>query len=92
MTRLIILSPDAQSDIRAAARWYQREESDLGYQFKNEIRLTFRRIIKYPLAFPLVDNLIRRALMKRFPYSIYFIVKSHALLVVAVLHQQRQTL
>ena len=90
MSRLI-LSPDAQADIKAAVRWYRREGSDLGFRFKYETRLILDRIAKYPFAFPLVDDGIRRALLKRFPYSIYFIVKRQTVVVLAVLHQHSKT-
>jgi plasmid stabilization system protein ParE len=87
---LVILSPDAQADIKAAVRWYRREGSELGFRFKYETRLILGRIAKYPFAFPLVNNGIRRALLNRFPYSIYFIVKRQTVVVIAVLHQRRQ--
>jgi plasmid stabilization system protein ParE len=90
MSRRIILSPDAQADIRSAVRWYQHKETNLSFRFKAELRTSLRRIARYPFEFPRVNDLVRRALMKRFPYLIYFTLNQDRVFVVAILHQHRQ--
>ena len=89
MTRRIILSPGARSDIQSSVRWYARKSIDHSFRFKVETRTTLRRIAQHPYAFPLVNALVRRALMKMFPYSIYFTVNEDSVFVIAVLHQRR---
>lgn len=89
MSRYIILSPDAKADIRSATRWYENKGIDLSLRFTAETEVIFNRIALYPLQFPLVHKLIRRAVMKEFPYCIYFTVKKYSVSVIAVLHQHR---
>lgn len=41
------------------------------------------------LQFPAIETEVRRALMRRFPYSIYFTVLPERIVVIAVLHVRR---
>lgn len=85
----VILSPDAKEHIRSAIRWYSHQDFDLSLRFNAERHGVFGRIARNPYQFPVTHNLMRRALMKRFPYAIYFNVDADAVLIVAVLHQRR---
>lgn len=90
MSRRIILSPEAQTDITAIERWYQSKEASIGFAFRSELWLIMRYIAHYPYAFPEVKRGIRRALMKEFPYLVYFKLESGNVAVLAVLHQRRR--
>jgi plasmid stabilization system protein ParE len=89
MTRRIILSPDAEADIRSSYRWYQRRETDAAERFKAEIKLILDRIARRPFEFPRVNDVVRRALVARFPYALYFTPHRNCVFVIAVLHQRR---
>lgn len=89
MSRYIILSPDAKADIRSATRWYENKGINLSLRFTAETEIIFTRIALYPLQFPLVHKRVRRAVMKEFPYCIFFTVKKYSVFVIAVLHQHR---
>jgi plasmid stabilization system protein ParE len=84
-----VLSPDARADIRSAVRWYQRIDPNLAFRFKVETLATRWRIERFPFQFPLIKNTARRALLKRFPYSIYFNLNDDEVSVIAVVHQRR---
>jgi toxin ParE1/3/4 len=92
MIRLIV-RPSAELDIREAAEWYEDEEAGLGGQFVDELRHIVRRIRELPSQFPDVGRGTRRALHKRFPYAIYFLLRGEgderAAVILAVLHQRR---
>jgi len=89
MKRRVIPSPDAEEHIRSAIRWYQNQDSDLPLRFSAELDTALARVAKNPYQFPIINNEIQRALMKRFPYAIYFIVHPEAVLIASVLHQRR---
>jgi len=89
MSHRIILSPGARADIKSAVRWYQREDIKLSLRFRVETQVTLRRIAQNPNSFPLLRGTIRRALMNKFPYSVYFSANTDEVLVRAVLHQRR---
>jgi plasmid stabilization system protein ParE len=50
---------------------------------------TVARIVKNPRVFPVVLNDIRRAIVKRFPYAIYYEIRENELLVLAIFHSKR---
>jgi toxin ParE1/3/4 len=89
MTRVVI-EPDAKDDVRQAARDYADREYTLGHRFLDEVRDAVLRIREMPLQFPIIDKNVRRALLKRFPYAIYFVLlDKRKASIVAVLHQKR---
>lgn len=89
MTRPFFLRPEAQVDIEEAALWYEDQRSGLGDLFTTETFGLIQRIAEAPLQFPRVGQLVRRGLLERFPYSVYFIPDEHATVILAVLHQRR---
>ncbi len=50
---------------------------------------TLRSIVQRPLAFTLMDDGKRRALMRRFPYYIYLLLMEVQVVVTAIVHQRR---
>lgn len=85
----LIAEPGADLDIVAAFDWYEKEQNGLGRQFLDEVRATYDRIADGPLAYQDVRAGIRRALVRRFPYAVYFAVEADAVVVLAVLHVNR---
>jgi len=88
MRRLKIL-PQAELDISDAAAWYEERRGGLGEEFLDEVDSVVQRVIKNPFQFPKVKNDIRRALLRRFPCSVYFGVVGETVELIAVLHQHR---
>jgi plasmid stabilization system protein ParE len=90
MKRRTFVRPEAQTDIREAARWYEDREPGLGLRFLREIRTFLQHINESPLRFPIIEDNVRRALLHKFPYSIYFVSDRDVVSVIAVLHQHRR--
>ena len=82
-----MLGPDL--DVEAAFTWYQSERTGLGIEFLDELRSAYARIADGPLKYHEIRSGIRRALLRRFPYSVYFVVEEDAIVVLAVLHAHR---
>jgi plasmid stabilization system protein ParE len=85
----LVAQPRADLDIAAAYQWYEDERSGLGRQFLEELRAAYDRIGEDPLRYQQLESGIRRALLRRFPYAIYFAVESEIVVVLAVLHVSR---
>lgn len=47
------------------------------------------RIKQYPRGFQIFSGSIRRAVFRKFPYSIYFLVMTELAVIFAVLHQRQ---
>ena len=72
-----------------AALWYDREQSGLGTEFLKAVRYVLGRIEEGALQFPLVTNDIRRAILRRFPFGIFFAVEDETATILAVTHLHR---
>jgi len=84
------IRPGAADDMCLAAVWYEERATHLGTAFIDEIHATLRRIEARPLGYPLMHGPLRRALTRRFPYAVYYVVDgAGAITVIAVLHQRQ---
>ena len=90
MKRRTFVRPEAQNDIREAARWHEDREFGLGLRFMREVRTSLEHISDSPLRFPIIEENVRRALLHKFPYSIYFVNEPDSVSIIAVLHQHRR--
>jgi plasmid stabilization system protein ParE len=83
--------PGATADADHAADWYAAEdpEQDLDAEFLAELRRVARLIGERPLAWTEIEPGVRRAVMRRFPYSLIYAVEPDEVLVLAVAHQRR---
>jgi plasmid stabilization system protein ParE len=89
MRRAVTVRPEAQRDIEGAAFWYERQRPGLGDRFSHELDQMLERIRENPFQFPEVGQGVRRVLLHRFPYAVYFRTSEAMFAVVAVLHQYR---
>jgi plasmid stabilization system protein ParE len=87
----LIIRDEAEADIARAAVWYDQQRSGLGNEFLEQIEATLNRVIANPHAFRCIRRKpdVRRALTKRFPYRIFFILRPDAIVVFRVLHNAR---
>ena len=87
--RRLELRQEAEVEIFDAALCYERERRNLGFRFESEVDVTIRRAIENPLQFPEIEPGIRRALVRIFPYGVFFLLEEPLVLVIAVLHLHR---
>ena len=89
MTSVLRLREEAENDIHDAAGWYESQRIQLGHEFLDEIEALFSRISENPLQFPILYRGIRRALLSRFPFGVFFRVEDERIVVLAVMHASR---
>ncbi len=82
--------PLAETDVREAAFWYERKREGLGAEFTLELDALYDRIGQSPRQFPEIGDGARRALLRRFPYAVYFVIGEESPVIIAVLHQHRR--
>ncbi len=87
--RRLELRREAEDELFEAALHYERERRNLGLRFESEVDLTFRRAIENPLQFPEIERGVHRALVRVFPYGVFFLLDEPLVLVIAVLHLHR---
>ncbi len=66
------ITPEAQADILEAARFYESEREGLGVDFLDEFERACIQVRENPLLFTLVDDPVRRVLLRRFPYGVFY--------------------
>jgi toxin ParE1/3/4 len=76
-------------DLRGSAPLNEREKSGLGFRFETDLGRVFSRLAENPLQFPEIEMEARRALLRRFPYGVFFTVAADVVTVLAVLHLHR---
>ena len=89
MSHTVVFRPQAEGEVRAARGWYEEQRPGLGARFADAIEQSVQRIVSNPLAFPLVHGEIRRAVVRQFPYAVYFRVHEDDIVVLAVMHGRR---
>jgi toxin ParE1/3/4 len=80
------LRPEALSDLRHAFRWYDDRSQGLGEAFLISFEACLSRIQHMPLLYPEVWRQIRKALLRRFPYQVFYVVGETEIEVIAVFH------
>lgn len=86
MSRKFIIRLEAENDIDSAFNWYEKQHTGLGREFALELSSSMDRIIETPRLYTELYRGIRRALIKRFPYGIYYFLNEKDIIVFAILH------
>jgi len=82
--------PAIKHELQEIVKCYNRCSQGLGTEFLSEFELQILNISSMPTQWMIVKDNIRRSLMKRFPYAIYFrALKNDVLRVMIVKHQRR---
>lgn len=67
----VVIRSAAAAEIGSAYRWYERERFGLGEEFLEAVNNMKAVIAAHPDRFPVIHRDIRRAVLRRFPYSIF---------------------
>jgi plasmid stabilization system protein ParE len=89
MARRLFISAQAQREISEAYTWYQQQLPGLGGRFFEALDDQFDRIAESPELFSQVDRGVRRVLVRRFPYGVFYASKGDIVSVLAVIHAAR---
>lgn len=82
--------PAAAADLEEASDWYEAKKLGLGIEFLESVRAALDAIVKNPNQYPVLYRNTRRALVKRFPYGIFYRIIKDRILVIACMHGRRR--
>jgi len=87
----VITEPEAEHEWNEAVDWYDQREPGVGLRFNAVVRDYLKELAAQPERFPLVGRLTRKAKIKDWPYSIFFVVddEQRQIKIVAVWHGKR---
>lgn len=89
MTLPVVFRRHFQHDLAAGFDWYEEQRSGLGEEFLSAVELTIKSIEHYPEMFASVHGDIRRAIVSRFAFSVFYLVEPQRVVVLRVLHTAR---
>jgi plasmid stabilization system protein ParE len=82
-------STRALREIGEAKEWYEFQNPGLGEEFIAAMELQLKRLEQAPLLYAEVIPNVRRALLPRFPYGLFYTVRGNHIQILAVLHDVR---
>jgi len=89
MSALLVFKPLAAAEIAEAYAWYAQPEIDKGHDFIADLERVERFIRMNPSLYPQVEGDIHRANLRRFPYSLFYVVDGETVTVLSCFHQHR---
>ncbi len=85
----VVRGREAERDIEETAFWYEQQREGLGVEFVLELDAVLERVQTAPRQFPEIEPRVRRALLRRFSYAVYFVIEEDSVGVFAILRQSR---
>lgn len=83
------LTPEAEADVAQILRWYAERSNDLGADFFACLEGVIHQREEFPQIAPVVHPPFRRALLRRFPYCVFYHLESDAAVVMGCFHAHR---
>jgi toxin ParE1/3/4 len=89
MSLPIALRAEAEAEFDEAFDYYDAQRAGLGAEFTAEVQKAFDRISANPLIHQVVFADIRKAVVRRFPYCVFYRPHADRVEVIAVFHTSR---
>lgn len=85
----IELSDDAEVDFDKSFEFYSKDSTKVADAFFKQINLGFENIKQNPKSFPIAHKDIRKYVVKKFPFVIYYRIVRTLIQVIAIFHTSR---
>lgn len=89
MSLRVVFRTAAHIEFEDATTWYDEQRQGLGEEFLREIDEVVLHAAANPERYPFVFSDVRKAVARRFPYSVFFRVRGASLVILAVFHGRR---
>ena len=86
---IIRFTPEADAELAEARQWYAHQREDLDIEFIERIDDALSHIVDNPQMYPIVYKTLRRAVVRRFPFAVFYQVTADEIQVIAVFHSRR---
>lgn len=85
----MIISPEAEAELASAQGWYDQQRQGLGVELVAQVEATLQRIDRTPQMHGTIYQDVRRAVVRRFPYVVYYRIVDGEAVVIAIVHGSR---
>lgn len=89
MTMNFSVRKEAEADISEAYEYYESCQTGLGVDFISCVEESFTNIKKNPKQVRAVYENVHRAVVRRFPYGVYYVVLKNNISVIGVVHARK---
>ncbi len=86
----LIIVPEAQTDVDKAYVWYEDRRFGLGEEFLGCVDACIQTICRMPDIYPIIHEQYRRALVRRFPYSVFYEYTLQSVIVYSIFHTSQK--
>ena len=86
----VLLRPDAEADIKEAFDWYEAQRPGLGGVFLHAVDVAVASAGDHPRAYAVLHRDVRRVLLRKFPYGLFFrLLEDDTVVVLGCIHAKR---
>ena len=89
MAAKLIIAPEAEQDVADAFGWYEGRRLGLGEEFLSCVDACIQAIRRAPEMHSVVHSTYRRALVRRFPYAVFYEHAGETVTIYSVFHTSR---
>lgn len=89
MNYALVFRPEVREELKESYSWYEGQQQGLGNEFLDCVDEMLNRICQMPELYPVVYRDVRRAVVRRFPYAVYYRIVSSRVIVTAIFHGRR---
>jgi toxin ParE1/3/4 len=89
MAAEVAFAPEVQQDVREAYDWYEERRIGLGEEFLSCVEACIERVCRSSEMHAIVHENYRRALVRRFPYAVFYEYESNIVTIYCVFHTAR---
>lgn len=82
--------PEALLEFEEAVQFYKQRGRNLGRRFAREIRTTIAKITATPDRWRILEEDVRRCLVRVFPYALLYTIEEDHILIVGIMHGRRR--
>jgi plasmid stabilization system protein ParE len=85
----IVVRPEAAREVQEAFDWYEEKSEGLGLEFLRAADACIAGIKRNPFASPILYQEVRRSLLRKFPYALFYIIREERVILLACFHARR---
>jgi len=89
MAGRLVLAPEVEQDIAEAYAWYEQRQPGLGEEFLSAVEACLELVQRDPKSHSEVHESYRRAIVRRFPYCVFYEFANQTATVYCVTHAAR---
>jgi plasmid stabilization system protein ParE len=91
MNYALVFRLEVREELDEAYTWYESQQPGLGDDLLDCIDEILDRICQMPESNPVVYRDVRRSVLRRFPYAVYYRIVSSRVIVTATFHSRRDS-